>query len=141
MKRETFLAILVCLSAAALGCATSVVDARLSDDASYYWLGVSPTSEKSIFAPTDEKVTLTVRFANNLVGGQRSFVVRWIGPDGKVFREDPTKTSFGSNDVLIASLPVARNLASRMPGLWSVELSYEDEVLVTRRFEIVAATE
>ena len=132
----------VWLAAVAVACGTTVREARLSDDASYVFVrGISPTAEKSIFRPSDEKVTLSVEFANNFAGGQRTFTARWVGPDGNVFREDPVKTKWGSNEDLVATLAIAQNLPSKMPGLWSVTLLHEDEVLVTRKFEILAESE
>ena len=118
------------------GCATPVSEARLSDDVSNFVLGAAPSPPKSVFSPADEKVTLTVKFGYNFVGGYRTFRVRWVGPDGKPFLEEPTKTEWGSNETLIVSLPIANNVSSTMPGDWVVELWHKDELLVSRPFQI-----
>jgi len=121
------------------GCSTTVKRAQLSADATYYWLGSSPSDAKSVFSTTDEKVTLTVEFQPNFVGGYRTFRVRWIGPGGELFLEEPTSTKWGSNESLIVSLPIAENLPATMPGDWAVELWYQSEQLLRRPFRVVGA--
>ena len=63
--------------------------------------------------------------------------MRWIGPDGQLYLEEPTKTEWGSNETLIVSLPIAHNLPATLPGAWSVELWYKDDQLLSRNFRII----
>ncbi len=73
----------------ALGCSTTVKSVALSDDATYFWLGSTSSSVKSIYSVSDEQVTLHVRFHTNFVGSALRFTVDWIAPDGSVYLSDP----------------------------------------------------
>jgi hypothetical protein len=119
-------------------CGTPVTDVHLSEDASYFLFGATPSPPKDIYSTADEKVTLTVRFRYNVAATYRTFYVRWIGPDGRTFLEEPKQTKWGSNEILIVSLPIAGNLPSTMPGDWSVELWHDDERMLARKFRIEA---
>ena len=120
----------------AAGCSTVVEQVSLSKNPTYFVVGSNPGDYRDIFSVSDEKVTLRVVFAPNLVGGWRTFRVDWIAPDGSVFLSEPVKTRWGSNETLFASLHIADNQPARMPGKWSVRLFHEEEELISRSFVI-----
>ena len=121
-----------------LGCATSakVVGTGLSKDATYFWLGSSASEAVSIFSTEDEKVTLRVKFAPNLVGWNWIFKVEWIGPSGEIYLQEPVKTKYGNNEILFAELPIANHEPSKMTGRWRVKLFDGEIELVNRSFTI-----
>ena len=84
---------------------------------------------------------LTVLFKNNLSGSFRSYEIRWIGPDGSIFQTTPEKTKWGSNSVLITSLAISGDEPSRMPGPWTVQLYFEEVLLLNRTFTILPESE
>ncbi len=68
-----------------VGCAITVIDSSISEDAKYgVLIGSKPVSPRTLFTPEHEKVTFRVQFNNNLSGEYQTFRVDWVGPDGAV---------------------------------------------------------
>ncbi len=62
--------------------------------------------------------------------------IRWVSPDGELFRDEPAGVYNHRNNQFSAALPIYRNRASRLPGQWRVELYSTDAVIVGYDFVI-----
>jgi len=118
------------------GCSTVVQKANLSEGANYYWLGSASSETKTIYKTTDEKVTLHVVFKPNFSWSPPTFMADWIKPNNEIYLSIPVTTKYGSNQVLITSLPIKDNIPSKELGQWRVELKKENDVLVSFPFII-----
>lgn len=132
-----FLALLTCVAVlAGTGCSTAVRSAVLSKEASSYIVGSRTGIPTDLFSTTDERIVLRVQLGLNLGTFYRIYRIEWIQPDGSVFLDEPIENVLGNSTIIIASLPVASNQPSRLPGQWKVRLYYKEKRLTERTFTI-----
>ena len=112
--------------------------AALSDTATYLWLASLRSEARTQFNTTDEKATLSVRLAPNLIGMYQVFRVVWVAPTGNVYLRGPAMTQWGSHQELITELAIRGEGAANLPGRWRVQLYLDETLMVERDFEIVA---
>jgi len=131
------------------GCATEAIkvsDGALVDKVDYQWISSDRSRARALFYPSDEKVTLSVRFDYNLRAAYEWYRVEWIDPHGKPYKVVSTRTEFGSHRDLQAHIKIRGKMAARLPGLWRVRLYHlnedgsTDRLLFARLFRIAAAT-
>ena len=126
------------------GCAKediSVSSAALSDSATYLWLASARSETRTQFFTTDEKATLSVRLAPNLIGMYQVFRVVWVAPTGHVYLRGPAQTKWGSHQELITELNIVGEGAENLPGTWRVQLFLGDTLMVERDFELVEGSQ
>ena len=116
--------------------ALQVSSAGTAADVNYLWLASTLEGERTRFTPADDKVTLAVRFAPNLIAYYKRFRVEWVTPGGGVYLKRPVRTQWGSHQELATSLPIAGTTAATLPGRWSVRLFHHQRLLTEREFEI-----
>lgn len=129
------------LTVALLGCTTAAIrvsDARLAEGVDYLWLTSLEQHPKTTFSSNDDKVTLAVHFAPNLIAFYQGFTVQWIAPSGRIYLQQRTQTQWGSHMELATALPLRGTPAARLPGHWRVRLYLGERLLTERGFDVVA---
>jgi len=122
-----------------IGCtaaALKVSDAGLSEVVDYLWLTSLRQQPKTRFSGSDDKVTLGVQFAPNMIAFYKQFTVQWLAPSGRVYLQQPAHTQWGSHMELATVLPLRGTPAARLPGHWRVRLYLGERLLVERGFEV-----
>jgi hypothetical protein len=128
--------ILLSLVVTLMGCAVSVQDSGLTSEAGSRWLYVGKSRPKTIYSVNDEQVTYWAQLDLQLPRFFKNFRVDWVDPKGNVFLSKTIKNSWGTEDIIIATLPIRDNYPSRFPGDWKVRIYHGDELLDQARFTI-----
>jgi len=119
-----------------MGCAVSVQDSGLTTEAGSRWLYVSKSRPKTIYSVNDEQITYWAHLDLQLPRPFKHFRIEWVDPQGKVFLSKKIKNSYGTNDIIVTTLPIRDNYPSRIPGDWKVRIYHGDKLLDQARFTI-----